>query len=401
MSQYNKFLEDYLQCASLPERELLVKPVPEIDVVDVTTLSPDIRIVTFSSKSYAVVKRSFTNRLLINRKPHLPRKVLVDILDVGDWKGDFPQIHSYGDKHSFIVDMQGISSLLLAKCLHFHDWVVRNILKEIGLLAPREFYLRFGASGALQSSCNPGGELLELSIINGEDGSGVSQSACGSLASTLGYSRTISLKDVDGEFLREDRIVYSHTAWLKSCQVSDSMAIPIRLKIKEGLHSLLELINALASCWGCKSYAVQIFIKHVGSASPFITGRVLNELPSKPLRSLSEAAKIGTLQSFPLVQNQMFMAMGTRFERNEPEWESFTNGRKYEARGHIHGTIIGKEMDDQHSTFHLRDVQLGPDCEAYVNIVPIKDVYRIYPTEYTAGHYVCSTTGKHILQLGS
>lgn len=240
--------------------------------------------------------------------------------------------------------MHGIDNFMFAKSLVFHDYDVRKMIVKLGLLDKNKKYLRFGCSGARECNFHPGGEVVESSLINGKDGSGLSQSISGYLPKNSEYSKSISLYDESKEFLREERIVYSHTAFLKECE----------------------------------------------------TGRVLKNMPLEPFKELQDATDIGLEKLFRLENEETMYGVGTNYLRYEPEWKEFTGGRQYERRGHIHATVIGNEENKKHEVFHLRDVFVSPASDIQMVLTPVENVYKIYPIYKKEDKFYCKTTDRDI-----
>ena len=212
------------------------------------------------------------------------------------------------------------------------------------------------------------------------------------------YSKSISLFDKDKEFLREERIVYSHTAFLDECKLEDSKCIYIKITPKENQASLLDIIYELANELKLLSYSIQMYIQtnNTEKKKTMIKGRVLRHMPTKPFDVLQDATDIGLEQLFELDNTDVMYGVGTNYSRYEPEWKEFTGGRQYERRGHIHATVIGNSANRKHEVFHLRDVFVSPVSNIQIVLTPIKDVYRIYSVYQKGDKFFCKSTDKDI-----
>ena len=214
------------------------------------------------------------------------------------------------------------------------------------------------------------------------------------------YSKSISLYDEDNSHLMEERIVYLHTALLKKCSIESSNSIHIKIKTKNDNQNLLEIINDIAYELQITSYSIQICIQTTNSNKnkTVVRGRVLKHMPEKPFTVLQEATDIASEQTFTLEDTNVLYGVGTKYDRYEPEWEEFTNGRKYERRGHIHATIVDKKesVNQQHKTFHLREVFISTASNIEVVLTPVDDTYRIYPIYKEKNKYFCEASKKEI-----
>ncbi|MDA2157992.1 MULTISPECIES: hypothetical protein [Bacillus cereus group] len=380
---------------------LLVAPVGDIDEVKVVEYKENALLITIEDEEFLVIKRTFNNDVLLG----IPHTLSFEDFDVNFTKTieDFNDFASsatnFGGKGSLIIDMQGISNFILARSLEFYDYNIRKILLKLKFIKPNTEYLRIGASGAKTDSIHPGGEVVEYSVINGNDGSGVSQNLSGYLSKDENYSKSTKLNDADKTFLREERVVYSHTAILKKCNENESESIHLKVKVNKGKKSLLDLVTLITDKLSFKSYAIQIKLttRNTVESNTLITGRVLKHVPYKAFESLQDATDIAIEQTFPLGDSQVMFGFGTKYNRWEPEWTEFTNGRIYERRGHIHATIIGKEdIYQQHKTFHLRDVLISYQSDVEIILTPIEDVYKIYPIFKSKDNYYCKATLKSV-----
>ena len=304
----------------------------------------------------------------------------------------------YGTEDSIIVDMNGIDNFRFAKALEFKDEVVRKIIMKLNVLEKNSNYLRFGCSGADKNEKHPGGEVFEQMIINSNDGSGISQSVSGYLSQDQEYSKSIPLYDEDKNYLREDRMVYSHTAFLKECKYKNSTSLYFDIEVESDNVSLLDLTTEIASKFGLNSYAIQIYMKSkmLDGFCTEINGRVLKYKPKKACKILQEATDIGLEKKFKLETNAELYGVGTNYPRFEPEWKEFTNGHQYERRGHIHCTIVGDKSQKVHEVFHLRDAFVSKDTFIQIVINPVSNIYRIYPVYKKEGKFYTKSCDKNI-----
>ena len=305
-----------------------------------------------------------------------------------------------GAEGSIIIDMNGIDNFRFAESEVFNDYTIRKIVKKMNLLAEGE-YLRIGASGARKNGNHPGGEVFEYSLIQNNKCEGLSQNVSGYLPQNECYSRSIPLFEDDEKTLREERIVYSHTAWLKKGDFTDSKSVYMKVRPKKSEESLLDILNQAASELGINCFSIQIFVKPQKENDTEVNGRVLKHMPEKPFKDIPEVVEISYEKRFKLEQSDKMYGMGTKYERYEPEWTEFTNGGKYERRGHIHGTIISslKSNIKKHETFHLRDVFISPTSNVEIVLTPIDTIYRIYPIHKKDNIYICDASKKKIDEL--
>ena len=230
---------------------------------------------------------------------------------------------------------------------------------------------------------------------------GLSQNVSGYLPKNECYSKSIPLFEDDKKTLIEERIVYSHTAWIKKGNLTDSKSIYINVQAKKSKESLLDILNQVANELGVNCFSIQIFVKSQRENDTEVNGRVLKHMPEKPFKDIPEVVEISYEKRFRLEQSDEMYGMGTKYERYEPEWTEFTNGGKYERRGHIHGTIISKieTKNKKHETFNLRDVFISPTSDVEIILTPIDTVYRIYPIHMENNVYVCDASKKKIDNL--
>ena len=356
-------------------------------------------IIKVEGKEYLIIRRNFLNNIndnIIDEQQGFSIKLKENKqlesnnLDV-----------NYGNNNSIIVDMNGIDNFRFAKSEVFNDYIIRKIVKKLNLLNKEKKYLRIGASGARECDFHPGGEVFEYSIINGKDLSGFSQNVSGYLPKNECYSKSISLYSKDKNSLREERIVYSHTAWLEECSKESNSGILLNIKIQEGKKSLLDILNDIAKKINLTCFSIQIFVQPLISHDTEVIGRVLKKMPEKAFKDIPEVVEISYEKQFELEDTDCLYGMGTKYERYEPEWTEFTNGGKYERRGHIHATIISTKQtkNKKHETFHLRDIFVSKNANIEVLLTPINTIYRIYPIHKEKGEFVCDASGKNIRKI--
>jgi len=305
----------------------------------------------------------------------------------------------YGDKDSIIVDMNGIDNFRFAKALEFRDDIIRKIVLKLNILQKNSQYLRFGCSGADESPWHPGGEVFEEMLLSSDDGSGIAQSVSGYIPKDEEYSKSIPLYDKDKIHLNEERIVYSHTAWLKHCKLEDSTSIYMQIYPNYDNIDLLDLIIDIAKQLHLQAYAIQINISKdkIDNNNIQVNGRVLKHKPKRAFNVLQEATEIGLEKQFNISPNSEFYGVGTHYLRYEPEWTEFTNGHQYERRGHIHATIVGNTSNNKvHEVFHLRDIYLSRNTNIQLVLTPISTVYRIYQVYKKENQYYTKSCDKNI-----
>lgn len=378
---------------------LKIKAVDNINEVKINDYNKNTWIANIDKEYYLIIKRQFKNKNIVSSDTTIElEQCICKIQNLNKIDDTLKLEVNYGDNDSFIVDMNGIDNFRFAKALVFNDNEVRKIIMKLGLLDNNKQYFRFGCSGSRENNFHPGGEVFENCIINGKDGSGISQSMSGYLPKNEKYSKKILLFDKNKDYLREERIVYSHTAFLKECNLENSKCIYIKIIPKEFQTSLLDILTELAKTLKLSAYSIQMCIQTTTSSNKdtLIKGRVLKHMPTKPFKALQEATDIGLEQLFSLEKTNTMYGVGTNYYRYEPEWKEFTGGRQYEKRGHIHALIIGNSNGKSHKVFHLRDVYVSPTSEIQLVLTPIKDVYRIYPIYENNNSYFCKSTNKNI-----
>lgn len=299
----------------------------------------------------------------------------------------------FGGENSFIVDMQGIKNFINAKLLDFKDYYVRSILKEIRQLQDKK-YLRVGVSGAPRLKDHPGGEVVEEQLLNGESGGGVSNSISGYLLNENGFSKG-ELLSRSGKML-EDRMVYSHTAFLEESSKSNTLLYELN---PDSEVEFMEQVKTLANNLGFDAFCVQTIISSAEQASFNVKGRVLKRKPKKKFSGLEDATEIGNEKEFKLEKGQKLLVVGTYYYRKDADWFDFTNGREYERKGHYHARILQDCSDFQHEVFHLRELNIPKNTIVPFIITPISQIVKITPVEEREGVYFCSVTGKSLNTL--
>lgn len=377
---------------------LIVNKV-NLENIDIKKHTRNTWIINDNNKEYLVIQRNLENDMHLSEYDKINHeKFDYNVRSNNDTTSVFSL--EYGDKNSFIVDMNGIDNFLFAKSQVFEDYTIRRIVKKLDLLNDDEQYLRIGASGARENSEHPGGEVFEYSLLNGLNVDGMSQNVSGYLPQNECFSKSIPLYNPDKKTLREERIVYSHTAWLRRCDINESKCISIDIRAKLPKQSLLDILRDIANELNLKCYSMQICVKSLNNVDTEIKGRVLKHMPEKPFKDIPDIVDISYEKLFNLQSSETMYGMGTKYERYEPEWTEFTDGGIYERRGHIHATIIDKEKTQnnykRHETFHLRDVFISPATKVQVVFNPINTVYRIYPIHKENEFYICDATKKPI-----
>lgn len=379
-------------------KPLDVKKVKDDDVFILPYKNENTWIINVDGKDYLTVRRRFKNNLNFNINDEQKEQDIDVILKkVKDIESDNLNTN-YGNSNSIIVDMNGIDNFRFAKSEVFNDYTIRKIVKKMKLLNKSKEYLRIGASGSRESDFHPGGEVFEYSLINGQGLDGLSQNVSGYLPKNECYSKSISLYDKDKISLREERIVYSHTAWLEKCDRASNSSIYLDIKVKDGKISLLDVINEIAKNINLDCFSIQMYVKPLVPNETEVIGRVLKKMPEKAFKDIPDVVQISFEKKFILENSDCLYGMGTKYERYEPEWTEFTNGGKYERRGHIHATILStqKTKNKKHETFHLRDIFVSRDTKTEIILTPINTIYRIYPIHKDDNKFICDASGKNI-----
>ncbi len=384
------------QLTNLPLR---INPIENAMKPKLLALENNSYLATFNKKEYYIT----TQQICVHKKK--PGFNLIENENIYSIDGK-THIHSllrehldYGGDDSFIVDMQGINSFLYAKSMVFHDSTVRSILIALHYLKPTVRYLRLGASGSRPKNYHPGGEVLEYSLINGGDGSGISQTQSGYLPRGSMFSRKTLLNQLNTTRLREERTIYSHSVWLTPIEEKSNNNLFFGIKAIKKDIDVLATIDSVIKAQGIEAYSVQIAVTPEKNTKTLTTivGRVLKHLPRSAIKTVQEAGKIASEQTFNLYPGQSAIFFGTNYHRIQKDWEDFRGGRPYEAKGHIHGALITDIVrDKQHNLFHLRNIYLSPHTKCHIVITAIKRIVAIEPV-VTHGHIVMSKTNRKII----
>lgn len=293
--------------------------------------------------------------------------------------------------NNFIVDMNGIDNFITSKSLIFKDSTLRKlILQHLNLF--NKSYFRFGASGSHPSRSHPGGEVVEIQDLDFLTNQGVSNSISGCVNLPENeFSIALPLSE-DGITMRDERAVYSHTAWIE--KEANNIPIVIEVSPQNNTQSLLTLVYDF-----CKSFnldATGVAIQLNGSKGIKVKGRVLKHIPEKAFNVLQEATDIAIENEFYLPNGSHMYLFGTLYKRYEPEWKEFTGGRQYEKRGHFHSFILGNDLKNIHEVFHVREIHLDENISVTLEIYPVTKIYRIYPVNYKNDKYYISSSNKEI-----
>lgn len=380
---------------------LVVKPVKKKALIQKELLKKRVYIIEYEKKQYFVsittleyaIRNDFAQYKVF---PHIHIKQkqddmkLISVLGESFW---------YGAKDSMIVDMQGIHSFLYARSKIFHDQTVRAILLSMQWLQSDKTYFRIGASGSPKTSYHPGGEVWESSWITGKDGGGISQTQSGYLPQKSFFSKRLGLYEPDKKTLRDDRALYSHTAWLTPEHRQKRNTLLFEFTVHESGVNVLESIHAVVCAVGIQAYALRIILSPQQQCKrlPHIVGRVLKHLPQKRIATVQEAAAIASEQTFALYPNQTAVLYGTNYSRRYRDWEAFRGGKRYEPHGHIHGVLLTRrQRKNQHNVFHVRGIFLSPNTLCYVMLTPIHKIMAIEPVKRKKDVFI-STLNNNVL----
>lgn len=383
---------------------LLIEGITNVEPIRIEELTDASCLIHDILKSYFIIHRKFRNRQIPKIQKYYTYGSTVIIVNAPeDIKAGRKILNcEYGDHDAFIFDMNGIDNFRFARSMVFKDYTVRKIVMKMGLLNAGEQYLRYGAAGARVNGEHPGGEVFEYCGIEGSHLNGISQSVSGYLPERdFGYSKSVKLCEPKEFKMLEERIVYSHTAWLKKVGNEKSNVSIIKFITKDNKTSALDMLDYVRNLLGIRAFAAQIYIHNVKNGDvTFIKGRVLKHMPTAPFEYLQEATDIAVEQIFPLVGVARMYGVGTLYDRYEPDWEQFACGRKYEKRGHFHCTIVNNNNSvDIHETFHLRDIFLSEGAEVLIALTPVENVYRIYPVSKEGNDYYCDTNKVNIKDM--
>lgn len=364
-------------------RWLVVAPAEKIPSDNIRRLARDNYLVSINKSSYFVKTSTLTYKIKENASISFRNnKVSVKAINQTHLlDAEIKRNSEYGGEGSMIVDMQGIHSFLFARSKVFNDSVARSILVSLKYLAPDTKYLRIGASGSPSSSHHPGGEVLEYSFIQ-SNGGGASQTQSGHLPTGNSYSRKLPLNNPDNRTLREERALYSHTAFLSANQRRIDLSLILNIEACTEHINVHEVVEMIVRKKNIQAYSIQIGVR-AGStiaSAPVIVGRVLKRLPVKKITTLRQASGIASEQTFKLYPHQEAILYGTNYRREYKDWEKFREGKRYEVYGHIHGKLITKKQrENQHNVFHLRQLFINPGSQCQIILTPIRKIVAIEP----------------------
>ena len=242
--------------------------------IEIKKYCENVWIIKEENREYLIIKRSFKNKFKRNMDDIIKKdNAEIEVKTNCNVKKCNLYL-DYGVDGSIIIDMNGIDNFRFAESEVFNDYTIRKIVKKMNLLEEGE-YLRIGASGARENGNHPGGEVFEYSLIQNNKCEGLSQNVSGYLPKNECYSKSIPLFENDKKTLREERIVYSHTAWLKKGNLIDSKSIYMKVRAKRSEESLLDILNQVASELGLNCFSIQIYVKSQKENDTEVNGRVL------------------------------------------------------------------------------------------------------------------------------
>lgn len=291
----------------------------------------------------------------------------------------------YGKFDNFIVDMNGIDNFISAREMVFRDSFVRKlILMHHGV--NNKSYDRFGVSGSRPNSFHPGGEVVEIQSIDFSANIGIANSVSGHLNLPDNEYSRMSMLSEDGKELRDERTVYSHTAWIEANSANKPFIVQAKI---ERANSLLTFLYDFCRNCGINAAGIRLHIK--GNNDITFRGRVLKHIPQNKFEELQEATDIAVEKEFRIPETCELFMCGTLYNRYEPYWREFTGGRQYEKRGHYHAAVFGEGFKDIHETFHVRDIMTEATVAFEIECFPVDKVYRIYPVVFKNNQYVISS----------
>lgn len=337
-----------------------------------------IRLLKKADQAYMVLGRTFTQEMSVSKCENM------------NWDVN---VISYPNfvQNSFIVDMNGIDNFITAKAIVFHDYDIRKMVPMLTNAIGKQ-YVRFGVSGSRPNAVHPGGEVVEFQELDYVLNMGTAKSVSGYMDYPDNeYSEAVMLSE-DGENLREERTVYSHTAWIEKKNYGDS--IKVEITPKNGEESLLTFIYDFCREWNLDAAGIKVTLH--GNQRTNVKGRVLKEIPKQAFKGLQEATDIAVEKEFVLPDRSQMQMYGSIYKRFEPEWKEFTEGRQYERRGHFHACITGEELSKVHQAFHVREIMVHPEDTVILDIYPIRQVYRFYPLLNENGSFYIASSHKEI-----
>lgn len=302
----------------------------------------------------------------------------------------------FNGRDSAIIDYLSIDTLVRARDQEFYDDCARSLALELLCAQPSKQYYRLGVSGAKPAGDEPGGEVVVWDRLNA-NGAGWSRTHAGAVDHEGNASNSL-LRSANTAIMREARIAYAQTAWMRLGESGDNDSFAMRLIAKRA-HSLLDAIVDISSRLEIESSAIQLIIPPLETDSvepPIVVGRILAQIPENPWISLQQPADAGREMRMQLDRHQGVLAFGTYYPRHEPVWESLSNGRRYERRGHFHGSIFSwSRMSDPrlYRTFHLRDLILPIGAMAEIHFTPIPRVFRVHRAMISNCAVISTTSG--------
>lgn len=308
----------------------------------------------------------------------------------------------YGGPGSFLLDMQGIDAFLYGRAKFFRDASAREGALLAGLIDPGRRYLRVGAAGAPPTAEHPGGEVVELSLLEGRNLAGRSLTSSGYLPPGREFSRATALSVAPGTDLLDGRSVYSHTALLaERDDPGDDGTLALCVGGGDGHVNVLDAVQQFVRNNNIDAFALRIFVR-TGSecvSPPRVVGRVLRRLPSRPFRHVEQATRIASEQVFPLAPGQELQCFGTHYARLEPDWSAFRGGKPYEPRGHIHMAVSGPAAVAQHEISHLRELVIHSGTDCTVLLTPVSRTVRIDPVVRRGTAVVSRSSGRILIEV--
>ncbi len=88
---------------------------------------------------------------------------------------------------------------------------------------------------------------MSYSLLDSNVSNGISQTVSGYLPVGKCFSKSIPLYNKEQNKMLEERIVYSHTAWLRKCSIEESRCICLKIKSLKDNSSLLDIFNEIAN----------------------------------------------------------------------------------------------------------------------------------------------------------
>ncbi|SFO28693.1 hypothetical protein SAMN04487831_11636 [Pseudobutyrivibrio sp. UC1225] len=302
---------------------------------------------------------------------------------IDNWEIHYEKV-AQSNKKNFIVDMNGIDNFISAKDIVFSDSIIRNIIQtHVGL---KKTYNRFGVSGSRKCENHDGGEVIELQKLDFKKNKGSSYSVSGAMSLPEREYSVAEMLSEDGVILRDERTVYSHTAWVENI---NNDPIKIKVESKRDNQSVLDFLYSYCKNNNINATAIKLSAR--GNGSLIINGRVLKHIPEKPFKKLQEATDIAIEKQYILNNGEEIAVYGTLYKRYEPQWKLFTKGHQYEKRGHYHGVVFKDKKHNAHEVFHVRDLIANERTVLHLEIYPINKVYRIYPLEEKNNHLYISS----------